>query len=159
MLLVALFVLLLTGCAQKSPSAVNVEPELTASPTPAVDQTQDGFTEVLPTPTLSPPPTPTPSPTPVPVQDVKRQKGYISKDGVNLREGPSTDTEVLDTLKRATVLTITGEAQDWYRVEIGEIEGFVSQEFVGKGDVPLVLTVTKLKDVYKRQGRDGISPF
>lgn len=101
--------------------------------------------EILITPAPTPAPTPVPTPTLPPVTACKPVKGYTSKSGVNLRAKPTTEADILDTLDRAAAFTITGEAGTWYQVELGEDTGFISQEFVGQGEVPPILTIEKVK--------------
>ena len=139
LLLPLLAALMLLGCAAQETTeeeAASTSPIATVSPTPSPTPT--------PEPTPTPTPTPSPTPTPIPVTDCERQKGYISGNGINFRSEPSTDSAILRELSRGVTLTITGEAEGWYRVEIDGETGFISAEFVGKGDVPLSYTVKKL---------------
>lgn len=113
-----------------------------------------------PTPTPPPPPTPTatPEPTPPPlptysVEQMKKKKGYVNADGVNLRSGPDTAYEVVEVLDAHTVVTLTGKSGDWYQATCEKGDGFLSAEFVMMGAVPTPTptprpyTVTKLDRV------------
>lgn len=46
-------------------------------------------------------------------------------DGVNFRSAPSTDAEILSKLAQNSKITITGFEGDWYKVLVGEQEGWV----------------------------------
>lgn len=142
--LLVLFLFLL-GCGKQPAASAETAPAVPSAvaETPAVSAA--GTAAPSPSPSPSPSPTPIPTPTPIPVESCDAQKGYVSGNGINLRSGPGTEFEILDELSRGVELTITGTAEDWYRVEIGDAEGFLSAEFVGKGDVPLEYTVKKLK--------------
>ena len=62
-----------------------------------------------------------------------------------MREHPTTDAEVLDTLDRAVALTISGTAGEWTRVTVNGETGYISSEFLGEGSVPSVLTIDNIK--------------
>lgn len=51
-------------------------------------------------------------------------KGTIN-DGVNFRTEPSTDSEVISQLLPNSEITITGSEGEWYKVLVGEQEGWV----------------------------------
>jgi spore germination protein YaaH len=80
-----------------------------------------------PTPTPTPlPPTPTPIPTPAADAIVQAQR-------LNVREGPSTNYKILDTISAGDELTITGKNEDgtWLQIQTDEIEkGWVFGELV-----------------------------
>lgn len=62
---------------------------------------------------------------------------YVAETGLNLRAEPSTESASLTKLNFADQLTLmnNGEEVDgelWYKVQIGEQEGYVSGAFVGK---------------------------
>lgn len=46
-------------------------------------------------------------------------------DGVNFRKEPSTSSEILSTLTANSKVTITGSEGEWYKVLVGEQEGWV----------------------------------
>jgi len=101
--------------------------------------------EIIMTPNIEPIKTPVPTPELPQVEECDPTKGYTKKSGVNLREQPTTESDVLDTLDKATRLTITGTAGEWTRVTVDDETGFISTEFVGKGSVPAVLTIDSVK--------------
>lgn len=101
--------------------------------------------EIIMTPNIEPVKTPVPTPQLPQVEECDPTKGYTKKSGVNLREQPTTDSDVLATLDKATRITITGTAGEWTRVTVNDETGFISTEFVGKGSVPSVLTIDSVK--------------
>lgn len=52
--------------------------------------------------------------------------GRITTSVLNVRSGPSTDTDKVGTLKVGQVVTILEQQDEWYRTE----EGFISAEYV-----------------------------
>ena len=64
-------------------------------------------------------------------------RATIAEDVVNLREGPSTDTEIVAELEFGTIVTVTGPAEEadgvtWYPVEVEATgdSGYVSGAFL-----------------------------
>ena len=143
---------MLCACAKRTEPVDVVEVQSLTAPdasdnVSANDGAEDGEDIIYITPPpATPEPAPTPEPTPALPELVQCEpvKGYTDKSGVNLREQPSTDSDILDTLDKAVELTITGEAGTWFCVELNDETGYISQEFVGKGDVPAVLTINNL---------------
>lgn len=127
------------GCGK---SADAKETSVTAE---ASDEKGNSVVQIVVTPSLEPVVTPVPTPKLPETISCDHVKGYTSKSGVNLRAQPSTDAEVLDTLDKATTLTITGHADDWCQVKVNGETGYISSEFVGEGSVPAVLTIDSLK--------------
>lgn len=109
------------------------------------DEHGNSMVEIVITPSLEPVVTPVPTPRLPETISCDPIKGYTSKSGVNLRAQPSTDAEVIDTLDKAIALTITGRAEGWCQVKVGNETGYISSEFVGEGSVPAVLTIDSLK--------------
>ncbi len=95
----------------------------------AVAESGEGIAvQVLaPTPTPTPlPPTPTPTPTPTADAMVEAQR-------LNVREGPSTNYKIIDTVAAGDELTVTGKNEDgtWLQIQTDEIEkGWVFAELV-----------------------------
>lgn len=118
-----------------SPTATQ-SPAATASATP-VDTTD--------APSDTPGPTPEPTPTPVPQVDVTPVDpfGVRSAEAINVRETPSTDSDLIGAIYPGEIATVTGEAHGeaveagndtWYQVEFtrdGEaIRGFLYAAYV-----------------------------
>ncbi len=81
----------------------------------------------VPTPTPTPLP-PTPVPTPTPAADA-----VVQVQRLNVREGPSTNYKILDTISAGDALTVTGKNEDgtWLQIQTDEIEkGWVFGELV-----------------------------
>ncbi len=82
---------------------------------------------------------PTPSPTPTPVAlEFEDKDDYIeTKSDVNLRVGPSTDTDVFENLQTAKRLKRTGYNKDWTRVIYKDTECYIYTPLVtGTFDEP-----------------------
>ena len=59
------------------------------------------------------------------------QAVLYAKSGVNVRIGPSTDYEKVGGLNKGDRVLVTGIADSgWYRIEYGEAEGFVSNNYL-----------------------------
>lgn len=61
---------------------------------------------------------------------VEERTAYINEVYVNVRKGPSTDTDVIKVLTLNAELTIVAENGDWYKVESGEDTGYVAKSLV-----------------------------
>ncbi|MEG1559752.1 MAG: SH3 domain-containing protein [Clostridia bacterium] len=88
------------------------------------------------------------------ITELEHKRAYITDAGVNFRKGPSTDFSPFKRLNKFTAVTVTGEADLWYRVfiDLGEeekTEGFVSKEFIEFGTPTLYVTS---QDVSLRTG-------
>ena len=60
---------------------------------------------------------------------VLNEAAYISSNtGVNLRQGPSTETEAIGRLTPRTKITIIAEENDWYKVTFNGQEGYVAKD-------------------------------
>ena len=78
----------------------------------------------------------TPAPTPVPanyIRDIGPEKAYVNSNGVNVREKPDRSSKKLAKLYKGHKLTVTGENDEWYRVEFDGTEGYIVKEFVTFG--------------------------
>ena len=119
------------GCSSYAPVVdVGTMVDIVA-PSPTMESTQSFASAVYmldaPTPevTAEPDSTQTPEPTstakPEPKYTVKKidnKRGYISGNGINLRTGPDTAYEIIDTYRRNVKLRITGECGEWFRVKM-----------------------------------------
>jgi spore germination cell wall hydrolase CwlJ-like protein len=147
--IIALCILLgaLCGCAQKDgeeflPALADSVIEIPALSTAlyAMPEAIPPFSEEPDTDeaTAAPAPAPTPSPTPAPTEtpmtEVKNVSGYVNCNGVNFRKEASTDSEVLDTFQRGVIVTITGKNDEWYRLLIDGVEGYIVKKFISIGE-------------------------
>lgn len=137
------------GCSSYAPVVdVGTMVDIVA-PSPTMESTQSFASAVYmldaPTPevTAEPDPTQTPEPTstakPEPKYTLKKidnKRGYISGNGINLRTGPDTAYEIIDTYRRNVKLRITGECGEWFRVKIDGVVGFMHKDFVEYGNPP-----------------------
>ena len=107
----------------------------TAAQTPAADQPSH-----TPASTPTPAPTPTATPESTPSYTVKELEeyvdGYVLAATVNLRAGPGTDYDVLEEYERYDTLLVTGTCEEWYRVKLDGLRGYMLKEYVAMGDVP-----------------------
>ncbi len=58
-------------------------------------------------------------------------------DYVNVRTEPNTDSEIVGKIYDgavAQILSVAGEAQDWFRITSGNVEGYIKAEFFLYGD-------------------------
>lgn len=98
-----------------------------------------------PTPTPLPTPTPVGTPTPLPVDDDDDGDGgdeaggqdlrVVAPDGLNLRDAPGLDSDVIAELDdgdrlEGTGRTRTADGRDWTEVRVGGQTGWVASEFV-----------------------------
>ena len=51
-------------------------------------------------------------------------------EGVNVRSGPGTDTDVSGTLGAGTAVSVIGETDNWYIVSTGSGTGYVSKSYL-----------------------------
>ena len=62
------------------------------------------------------------------IDSVKRHNG-IATASVNMRESPSTNSNVIEKLDVFTPFTITGENDDWHEIEYQGQRGYVSKKY------------------------------
>lgn len=95
-------------------------------------------TEALPTETTEAPPAASEETSATEASGEK----YVVKtefgSGLNLREGPGTDTEVIDTLEEYSVVTVLKTEGKWAYVSVGNLSGWCSMDYlVPEGDPSL----------------------
>ena len=85
-------------------------------------------------PTASANPTASPSPSPsAGANDLPQgtgQTGYVTGDGVNFREGATTNSKVITTLTRGKQITIYSIANGWANVVVDGKAGYISSTYV-----------------------------
>lgn len=59
--------------------------------------------------------------------------GTITGDGVRLRSGPGTDSSVIGSYNKGTVMTVTGISGNWYAVDHNGRTGYVSADYLKLG--------------------------
>lgn len=78
---------------------------------------------------------------------------------LHLREGPSTDDEILERLPLGTVLVVTGSQGEWLRVKIpGGEKGWVHGDYVVMLDIIANGDVLKGKTIVVDPGHGGADP-
>ena len=63
---------------------------------------------------------------------IRPRSGTVAteRDGLRLREKPSTDAAVVAIIPRGATVTVYGVDEGWYAVGYGEMAGFVSAQYV-----------------------------
>jgi uncharacterized protein YgiM (DUF1202 family) len=57
--------------------------------------------------------------------------GMVTGTGVNIRRGPSTDTEIAGFVAdKNSIVQVTGKSGDWYGVKYGEVTGFIRSDLL-----------------------------
>ena len=54
----------------------------------------------------------------------------VTADTLNIRRGPSTDTQIIAMLSKGVECEVIGEEGDWYQVQYQNYKGYVSKEYV-----------------------------
>ena len=67
--------------------------------------------------------------------EVNNKKAYIKESDVNFRKEASAESEVMYTLEKNIEVTIVEEKGDWYKVKVGNDEGYVSKDFISDSKV------------------------
>ena len=130
-----------TDTPEPSPSET---PEATETPEPSPSETPEATETPEPSPSETPEATPTPTPTPVPTptgpyteptEEMIRKAviGKLVKSGVNMRKGPSTDYDLVDSgLKSGTELTVYLKDGDWYFLKVNRSGkyGYIYKDYV-----------------------------
>jgi len=57
-------------------------------------------------------------------------KGVVTGSVVNVRKGASTDTKVITSLKKGTVVDILDGTDGWYKIKYKDIVGYMSQKYI-----------------------------
>lgn len=57
--------------------------------------------------------------------------GLVTAQGVNIRKGPSTDTEILGLVSnRNTVVKVLDKSGDWYQIQYGTVTGYIRSDLM-----------------------------
>ncbi len=115
-----------------------------AAPEPAASPWEAAKPEASASPAPTEEPTPTPKqtakPSPTPAYEVEELEeyldGYVNSKTINLRKGPGTDYEVLGEYERYDELLVTGTCEEWYRVKLDGLRGYMLMEYVTIGGTP-----------------------
>lgn len=62
--------------------------------------------------------------------------GYVSADGLRVREEPTTDSEEIDSLSKNDKVTIIGQTGNWYKIELDGKTGYVSAKYISDTKLP-----------------------
>ncbi|MFN2215863.1 MAG: SH3 domain-containing protein [Anaerolineales bacterium] len=119
--LILVIPMLLLACNLLSPSSAPTAAEVTEAPvqvaTVAPTNTEPAPTIALPTKTLIPTNTLLPSPTLTSTPDFS---GLVTGDGVNIRKGPDTVYDVVNSYDKDTLVVVTGKNKDcsWVAIDL-----------------------------------------
>lgn len=61
--------------------------------------------------------------------------GYVNVNSVNVRRGPSTDSDIIDGLVMNDQVTVLGEENGWYKVSVNNIEGYIAKKYISDEEV------------------------
>lgn len=108
--------------------------------------------------TSAPTPSPTPAPTEIPFTEVNYVPGYTNEPYVNFRSEPSTEADIIFICRLGTELYIIGKTDDWFRVEIDDVVGYIARPYVTAGQfvspTPAPTTPPSMYTVYPGQFSD-----
>lgn len=62
--------------------------------------------------------------------------GYVSAEGLRVREEPSTDSKELDSLSKNDEVKIIGQTGNWYKIKINGKTGYVSAKYISDTKLP-----------------------
>lgn len=61
---------------------------------------------------------------------VQNARGIVTGSGVNVRKGPSTNTDVVTKLSAGKIVDLLELKDGWYRIRTDGVEGFVSGDYI-----------------------------
>lgn len=62
--------------------------------------------------------------------------GYVSAEGLIVREEPTTDSKEIDSLSRNDKVKIVGQTGNWYKIDLDGKTGYVSAKYISDKKVP-----------------------
>ncbi len=65
-------------------------------------------------------------------QTAEIEKGYVNVSSVNMRKEDNTDSDILTSLIRNTEVKVIAISGEWYKVQYGDITGYIKQEFISE---------------------------
>lgn len=78
-----------------------------------------------------------------PVIENMSKTGYVSAEGLIVREEPSTSSKNIDSLSKNDKVDITGQTDGWYQIKLNGKTGYVSSKYISD---------TKVADTTSRSG-------
>ncbi len=123
------------GGEQTQPAAVTPAVVVTAFPAPS--NTPAPTPTVAPTPEAASTPAVTPgvkTKTTATEEELKNGKdGYVSGDGVNMRDGIGTSADVITSFPIGTKVLILGTENGWTKVSVNGTIGYIFSKYVAEG--------------------------
>jgi uncharacterized protein YgiM (DUF1202 family) len=116
-----------------------VDPSNTSGPSAITITTPDTSAGVSASPDASASASPSPSYYTTPTSHMKNhsQKGYVSKDSVNMRKEPNTNAKVVTSkIAKNTAVTLYVEQEGWWFLKCGDKYGYIRSDMITKGTPP-----------------------
>ncbi len=62
--------------------------------------------------------------------------GTVNSGTVRVREKPTTESEIVEVVNQGDKINITGEDGNWYKVKVGNVEGYIRKDLLAvEGEV------------------------
>lgn len=74
---------------------------------------------------------------------------YVNTSSIYVRKGPSTDTEIIDSLILNATVKVTAENGDWYKVEVDGKKGYIAKRLLSDKQV----STTSRGDVERQEDK------
>ena len=68
--------------------------------------------------------------------------GTINAENVNMRSGPSLNSEVLMVLTQGTIVNVHGTYNNWYEIDYNNNIGYVYTDYITIGEQDIIYTLT-----------------
>ncbi len=130
-------------------TTIVIPPEPIVVPPPEPIPTPEPTPKPEPTPVPPPEPTPTPTPTPEPPKETipdTIRTGIVTTALLNVRSGPSTNTNVLSAIRSGTPMNILSTSNGWHNIKLANGQtGYVSSTYVKESvtTAPVTTIATK----------------
>lgn len=100
------------------------------------------------------------------VKTIAETKAYVNYESARVREGASTEHEIVGSVTKNTPVTITGEAKSssgklWYQVKYTnssgrEVVGFIRSDLLTIGEPPAAVATTEESDSEQTESEDAV---
>lgn len=71
----------------------------------------------------------------------------VEEGNLNVRKSPTTNSSVVGKLTNHAACEIVGEENGWYKITSGNVEGYVSAEYVITGEEALIIAQTEAREM------------
>lgn len=86
--------------------------------------------------------------------DSMPKSGKINVETARVREGASASSEIIDGLDYGTKVEILAENGDWYKVKVGDIEGYVSKRLISTSGNTTSRSLVEARENEKKEEKD-----